>query len=82
MTPIEFYQQLAQVKRPGVIDLPVPIQLGKDDVMAARMLLWLFEEMDDDATHEDRDNVLDAAKWWVIFWDSAHLAEMKRLSQE
>ncbi len=39
-------------------------QINKQDAMAAKLLLWLVEQMPDDATVGEMDDVLDAAKFW------------------
>ena len=73
MTPREFYQWLAEREATGVIgfgEAAISLRAGPQDVMAARLLLWLESEMPENATQGDLDNVLDAAKWWSTFWAS------------
>jgi hypothetical protein len=48
--------------------------------MAARLLLWLIEEMPENSTQGDLKGVLDAAKWWSIFWVAAFKAKMESQS--
>lgn len=79
MTPREFYQSLAQSdlaqSEPHIVPVPsLPIKIGPQDIIAARLLLWLEKQMPEDATQGDLDDVLDAAKWWNTFFDSAFAA--------
>lgn len=74
MTPQEFYEWMKNAPQ-GNITLPVPIRLGSRDAMAARLLLWLFEEMPENSTQGDLEDILDTAKWWSIFWGSAFKAD-------
>lgn len=76
-TPKEFYESLAQVE-PCIIPVPsLPIKIGQQDIMAARLLLWLYSQMSPDSTQGDIDDVLDAAKWWCVFFAAAHTAKMQ-----
>ena len=38
--------------------------------MGAKFLLWLDQELPDDATWDDVFNALAAAMWWATFWSS------------
>ena len=46
---------------------PFSLRVGKSDVQAAKLLLWLQEEMPDDVTFGEFEDVLIAAIWWVHF---------------
>jgi len=73
MTPNEFYESLQIVTESSEITLspgPLAIKVGEHDAMAAKLLLWLQEQMPDDAIVGDLFDVLDAAHWWVTFWTS------------
>ena len=73
MTPIEFYDRLQSIIGPGVVTLspgPLTVNVGTADAIAARLLLWLHDEMPEDATVGDLFDVLDAAHWWATFWTS------------
>jgi len=78
MTPKEFYQLLSE-SEPKIMKVPpVPIKIGESDILAAKMLLWLNEQMPENATQGDYENVLDSAKWWFVFWGSAHMAQSNK----
>ena len=69
----DFYRHLAAISGPGILDLspgPISIKIGKHDTMAAKLLLWLFDNMPEDATSGDLLDTLDAARWWSAFWFS------------
>jgi len=71
-----FYAQLARFTESCILtlsDSKLEIKVGKADAMAARLLLWLVEQMPDDATVGDQFEVLDAAKWWATFFASVVL---------
>lgn len=73
MTPNEFYEQLSSVDGPSEISLgpgPLVLKVNQHDALAARLLLWLGEQMPDDATVGDLFDTLDAAHWWATFWSS------------
>lgn len=73
MTPNEFYESLQTVTESSETTLspgPLIIRVGVRDAMAAKLLLWLQEQMPDDATVGDLFDVLDAAEWWATFWTS------------
>lgn len=44
----------------------IDIRVGRADKMAAKLLHFLGEGMPD-ATIQDFHDILDAAKWWLIF---------------
>ena len=65
MSPNDFFKQLS-IALPGVAPVPpLQIKFGEADIMAAKLLLWLQEEMPD-ATTGDFEDILDAAKWWRV----------------
>ena len=68
-----FCEKLSEVNGPQTLTLtpgPAVFRVGKQDGMAARLLLWLVANLPADATQGDLDDVLDAAKWWSTFWAS------------
>lgn len=86
-TPREFYQSLAQSdlaqSDPRIVPVPsLPIKIGPQDIIAARLLLWLERQMPEDATQGDLDDVLDAAKWWTTFFGSAFAAAVHEAKPE
>ena len=71
MTPGEFYGQLGQVTETEDMTLspgPMTLRVSRHDAMAARLLLWLYQEMPEGAIQGDLTKVLDSAKWWATFW--------------
>lgn len=79
MSPKQFYELMGSGKLlQAIMPPPTPIQIGEADVMAAKLLNWLHDEMPEDATQGDLDDVLDAAKWWSTFWGAAHNAATSR----
>jgi hypothetical protein len=74
MTPKEFLNQISNIKEPTVITLkpgPISLTVNLSDGMAARLIMWLMENMPEDTTEGQMENVIDAAKWWLVFWASA-----------
>lgn len=76
MTAQQFYEWMAGVSDGQNLTLPLPIGIGPHDAMAARLILWLVEQMPEDANQGDIERVLDSAKFWVMFWASAYLANL------
>lgn len=74
MKPVEFYQEIQHIQKPDtIVSLsPGPFRIKADwhDAYAAKLLLWLTEQMPVNATVGDLYDILDAAKWWSTFWDS------------
>lgn len=77
MTIKEFYQAMAEAKPHMTSMPPIKIGIGPADIMAAKLLIWLHEQLSDDTTWGDLEDILDAAKWWVVFWASATTATKK-----
>lgn len=76
MTANEFYRKLASLESPAYMPAPqVPLKLGEQDIMAAKLLLWLQEQLPDNATLGDLEDVLDAAKFWSVFFGAAFTAK-------
>lgn len=77
MTPREFYEQLQTVmtgEKQAVMKLSMDggglsFKVSEHDAMAAKLLLWLEDQMPD-ASYWDLFEVLDAAHWWASFWTS------------
>lgn len=59
---------------------PAVISAGVSDAMAAKLLLWLYEQLPEEATSQDLHDVLDAAKWWTTFLESVRYAETRLLT--
>jgi hypothetical protein len=71
---------LSKVERPVKVTIspgPAIISAGVSDAMAAKLLLWLYDQMPEEATAQDLHDVLDAAKWWTTYLESVHYAETK-----
>jgi hypothetical protein len=73
MTPNEFYEKLQSARESDIVTLspgPFNIRVGQSDAMAAKLILWLQDEMPENATIGDLFDVLAAATWWATFWSS------------
>jgi len=85
MTPIDFYEKLRQVTETENLTLspgPLTIRVNQHDAMAATLLLWLYQEMPEDATQGDLIEVLDSAKWWASFWAALAPCHLKPDEEE
>jgi hypothetical protein len=73
----DFYRRLAQAKELSVatIETPFPLVISEHDGTAARLLLWLVDQMPPGATEQDLEDVLSAAVWWNTFLASMQWAE-------
>jgi len=83
MKPTEFYDRLQTVTESSTLALspgPLVVKVGVADAMAAKLLLWLYNEMPENATVRDMFDVLDAAHWWATFWSS--LSDSEEVSEE
>lgn len=83
MTPHDFYEQIQSIDQFTIITLspgPFQITINQHDAMAAKLLLWLEDQMPEDATIHDLTKVIDAAQWWSTFWSS--LVRQPRKQQE
>ena len=72
MNQAAFYKKLLAVTEPGTITLkpgPIRLKVSQHDAMAAKALLWLFDQMPDN-TVGDLLDVLSAMEWWASFWAS------------
>lgn len=80
MTSDDFFRELSR-SQPGSMTLspgPFRVEIGLNDALAARLILWLVKQLPADATQGDVEEILDSAKWWSVFWDSqwkAHQAD-------
>jgi len=84
MRRIDFYEQIQSIGEPTVIDLlpgPLQFRVNWQDAMAARLLLWLEEQILD-MTDGDLTDVLSAAQWWHTFWTSLHFKPDKATEEE
>lgn len=71
MTPNEYLQELLKVNGPAEAMLspgPFKIRVSKDDAIAARLIMWLLDQSPDDVTYGQLEDVLDSAKWWLMFF--------------
>lgn len=73
MTPNQFFAKLSETTKSQSFEMKVELQINTHDAMAARLLIWLQEQMPD-ATTGDLEDVLDAAKWWSVLFASMHTA--------
>jgi hypothetical protein len=73
MTPHDFYNHIQTIDQSTIITLspgPFAIKVNQHDAMAAKLLLWLEDQMPEDATIHDLTETLNAAQWWSTFWSS------------
>ena len=66
----EVLEQLGAIEQPTEVKLspgPLIANCNRTDAVAAKMLLWLFEQMPEDATSGDLEDVLVSALWWFQF---------------
>jgi hypothetical protein len=72
MTPEDFCQQMLNFPGDGKMTIspgPFQIMVGQDDIMAAKLLDWLFKHLDMETTTMGQAlAILDAAHWWLQFW--------------
>lgn len=77
MTANEFFRQLSEmgdeIEADKVLTIspgPIELYIGKQDVLAAKLTLWIEEQLPEDATFGDLEDVLLAALWWSHFWEA------------
>ena len=51
---------------------PFSRKIGSCDAFAAKMLLWMFDELPDSATVGDMLDILSSAEWWLTL----HLSQL------
>lgn len=80
----DFYHKLAEVQGQSTVtvEAPLPLVVSAHDGLAARLLLWLVDQMPAEATEGDMDDVLDAARWWHTFLGSLQYAEKLQREKE
>jgi hypothetical protein len=73
----QLYARLSEVQDSSVVTLtaPIPLVVGSADGMAAKLLLWLVDELPPTATNKDLEDVLHAAVWWNTFLLAMQYAE-------
>ena len=74
----EILTQIAQIVENDVLTIrpgPHRAAVSWHDGIAARLLLWLQEEMPDDATVSDLESVLISAMYWDVFLETERLAQ-------
>jgi len=47
---------------------PLVMKVAQDDVIAAKLLLWLADVLPEGATVGDVELAMSAAQWWHQFW--------------
>jgi hypothetical protein len=74
MTPKEFWQQIATLETKEVITLaptpagePLTMLACAADAWAARLMLWLIEQLPPETTQGELEDILDMTKWWAQF---------------
>lgn len=72
-------QQIADAENIGdaVFELPVRVGLCESDRYAARLLVRLMQDLGDDATVGDAEDVVCNALWWLRTIASMHKATEK-----
>lgn len=81
MTQKEFYQQLATLTERELLTLhPGPFAFvgTRADALAAKLLLWLFDQLPEEATQGDVEEILGMALWWVQFFNMLREGERWR----
>jgi len=85
MKPREFFDQMAQAKElPVVATLspgPFSVQVTEADKRAAELLDDMREKWDG-LTLQELLDLLDAARWWIIFWGAQKKQEESEASNE
>lgn len=82
MTYLDLVKEIANTKKPtALVDMPVTISIGKSDADAAKLLMWMFENMPD-ATSGEYHDALAAAQWWLTLFDTMNYADKNMLKGE
>ena len=82
MTPKEFWQQIATLETKEIITLapkpggqPLTMLASEADMWAAKLMLWLIEQLPAETTQGELEDILDMAKWWAQFWHMTYQAK-------
>lgn len=70
MKPLDLLERLQAIEGPMEVTLspgPFVANCNWPDAIAAKLLLWLYEQMPEDATYGDLENTLLSALWWSQF---------------
>ncbi len=62
---MNIFELIAQIKRKG-IQATIKVDIGDIDIQALNTLLFLYDEIDEDATYADAERVLTEAVWWHV----------------
>ena len=58
--------QLDTIREGDSYQVKMDVVIGRVDVLALGMLLWLYDHLGDDATYAEAERVLAEACWWHI----------------
>ncbi len=67
----EVLKGLQAIKEPTEVTLspgPFTANCNWQDAVAAKLLMWLFHKMPEDATYGEAERVLMSALWWLQFF--------------
>lgn len=67
----EALEVLQSIKEPTEVDLspgPFIANCNWQDAVAAKLLVWMLQEMPEDATYGNAERVLTSALWWLQFF--------------
>lgn len=73
MTPQKFFNKLAQVNGDEIICPKIKLATG--DILVAKVILWLMEQLPEDATIGDFEEVFLNGLWWLRLWGSGIVAQ-------
>ncbi len=73
MTPKDFFASIAKLSVPGTLKLQGGIRVDATDALAAKLLIWLHEQMPH-ASVGELEAVLDRANMWIVLFALAHNA--------
>ena len=77
MTPSEAMDFIINGGKPGIATLspgPLRVKIGNNDIKALKLIQSLKEQYPEATVNELLD-VLDEARWWMIFWSATALAD-------